>query len=87
MNSKPHKCRLCHKVAVTDLAHMISFYLARTIIVRQTKEPVTEEDHRRLHKLIRRIRDKAGNIHLCGVCHKKSDTEQEKMVELLTVNS
>lgn len=85
MKFKPDKCKLCHKVAVTDLAHMISYRLARTIIVRQTKIPVTDQDYSRLEKLINRIRDKAGDIKMCSECHKKSDTEQEKMVELLNV--
>lgn len=85
MNSKPGKCGLCHKYTITDLAHMISYRLARTIIVRQTKVPVTDEDYRRLEKLIKKVRSRRGDIQMCRECHKKSDDEQEKMVKLLKV--
>ena len=83
--SKKSTCKLCNKQAYTDSAHMISYNLARIIIIRQTKIPIVDEDYRRLDKLIRRIRAKAGDIQLCSSCHKKSDIEQDIMVDELKV--
>ena len=80
---KHHICEKCGCEQYTDKAHMLSKNLAKIIIIRQTKKYETTSELKLLDKLVKRLRCRAGDLILCRKCHRKSDDEQDVMVELL----
>ena len=81
------KCEKCGMIGFTDSAHMLSKRLARIIAIRQTKPPETHTEFVLLERLVKRIRGRAGDLRLCLECHECSDSEQEKMVQMLNVGN
>lgn len=69
----------------TDLesAHMLSYYLAKIIIVRQMLEPKTDEEHKTIDDIVKRVRGVKGEVYLCKPCHEYSNNEQKIMETVL----
>ena len=65
------------------MAHMISFTLAKIIVIRQVGVPKCDRDWDIVNGMIHKVRRNQGDVLLCKKCHRKSDGEQKRMVAIL----
>jgi len=76
-------CKKCEAIENLEMAHMISYTLAKIIVIRQLGVPKCDRDWDIVKGMIHKVRKNQGDIPLCKKCHIKSNEEQKNMVAIL----
>ena len=81
------KCQKCGYTGTDlELAHMLSYHLAKIIVVQQMFEPKTDEEHKTIDDIVKGVRSHGtGDVYLCGNCHTYSDNVQRIMEAALKI--